>query len=710
MNPYIGKRCPYCNSVFKEDDHIVVCSVCDMPHHFECWQDNQGCATFGCTGLISEMIRPDSGAEAVQIPQQTPPTEPATSNPIEATPVSSVPAPKPAEQPEKPIKVLYESKEMVFMADVPLVLTNTAIIIDNAKEKVFARCTFRSITEKAIAAVLIEVACQDVWGNTLGEPVSFQYLDLNTVRDSVFGQTEPIPLTDNVTRKIRVSIKKVLLKDGTVISGGAAAFTLPEPVLLRDHLGSEALAAEYARETTPNARYVPENGGGYWLCACGALNTDDEINCHKCGCTKEQLQTALDPVALESTRLRVAKETEEAAEKERAEQTERIRQAEEQVKLEQEHKAQEIEMTKAEELAKKRRKKIAAVMIIVPVVIIALLLFISFFVLPFSRYLTARSALQSGNFDTAYNIFRDLGDFLNSKELAHEAQYQKAGEKMESTQYSEAIDLFEMLGNYKDSADKLLEAKYLRADQCQTNKEYKESYELYLELDDYKKSQDEVLVTVMLWEAEALGASDTSEADDFSETVKLTSSQYEMFYSTIMVFLTGHENATYWYKWGGTNASKNVKTMLEMLPSYYKDTGTLLKLFTLLARTEGNYSTLFRDNETLMRQCWSLGFVKDLAEQDAAIALFLEGYWTTYSGNYYLNFFKNDDGGTSSNHNLPWTAKPYGTKYFGIHSMVYVWEDENSKELAKVYRFEIVDYDTIRVYCYKDNNTYMLYR
>lgn len=62
MNKYIGKICPYCKGVIKETDEIVVCSVCDMPHHKECWIDNQGCTTFGCTGTIS--TPKDDGSKA----------------------------------------------------------------------------------------------------------------------------------------------------------------------------------------------------------------------------------------------------------------------------------------------------------------------------------------------------------------------------------------------------------------------------------------------------------------------------------------------------------------------------------------------------------------------------------------------------------------------------------------------------------------------
>lgn len=52
MNEFIGKICPYCKTEFKENDDVVVCSTCDMPHHKDCWIANEGCTTFGCLGAI----------------------------------------------------------------------------------------------------------------------------------------------------------------------------------------------------------------------------------------------------------------------------------------------------------------------------------------------------------------------------------------------------------------------------------------------------------------------------------------------------------------------------------------------------------------------------------------------------------------------------------------------------------------------------------
>ncbi len=52
---YIGKICPYCKCEITADDTIVKCSICDMPHHRDCWIENQGCTTFGCDGTIQSI-------------------------------------------------------------------------------------------------------------------------------------------------------------------------------------------------------------------------------------------------------------------------------------------------------------------------------------------------------------------------------------------------------------------------------------------------------------------------------------------------------------------------------------------------------------------------------------------------------------------------------------------------------------------------------
>ena len=81
MNQYIGKICPYCKSPITEESDVVVCSVCEMPHHKDCWIENSGCTTFGCTGTISA---PDNAPEN-NTPEETDTVFPGTDDPAPET-------------------------------------------------------------------------------------------------------------------------------------------------------------------------------------------------------------------------------------------------------------------------------------------------------------------------------------------------------------------------------------------------------------------------------------------------------------------------------------------------------------------------------------------------------------------------------------------------------------------------------------------------
>ena len=41
-------NCPVCCTEIQPDDEKIVCPDCKMPYHEDCWNDNNGCATYGC--------------------------------------------------------------------------------------------------------------------------------------------------------------------------------------------------------------------------------------------------------------------------------------------------------------------------------------------------------------------------------------------------------------------------------------------------------------------------------------------------------------------------------------------------------------------------------------------------------------------------------------------------------------------------------------
>lgn len=70
----LGKVCPYCRFAFVAGDSVTTCPVCELPHHTDCWTENEGCTTYGCTGE-SEAPQPTPASvdpEVTQFPAPTP--------------------------------------------------------------------------------------------------------------------------------------------------------------------------------------------------------------------------------------------------------------------------------------------------------------------------------------------------------------------------------------------------------------------------------------------------------------------------------------------------------------------------------------------------------------------------------------------------------------------------------------------------------------
>ncbi|HMS65079.1 MAG TPA: RING finger protein [Ignavibacteria bacterium] len=56
--------CTFCQTPIKNQDEELICPSCTSPYHIECWEENKGCAVYGCgekfTGKINEVSFHDS--------------------------------------------------------------------------------------------------------------------------------------------------------------------------------------------------------------------------------------------------------------------------------------------------------------------------------------------------------------------------------------------------------------------------------------------------------------------------------------------------------------------------------------------------------------------------------------------------------------------------------------------------------------------------
>ena len=64
--------CPYCQTRLLPGERVRECAQCHNPHHENCWNENGGCTTFGCSGHSPSTFSPAA-----------PPTAYATADHIE---------------------------------------------------------------------------------------------------------------------------------------------------------------------------------------------------------------------------------------------------------------------------------------------------------------------------------------------------------------------------------------------------------------------------------------------------------------------------------------------------------------------------------------------------------------------------------------------------------------------------------------------------
>ena len=486
-----GKTCPFCKTPFKEDDVIVVCSVCEMPHHLSCWQENNGCTTFGCTGTIKETIGNVTNNNA------TPVISPTAAQPVQEKSVQ-----KP-EQPARRFETLFENEPNTIQGNVPVLIEKLSLIIDHQNESLMARCIFRSLTDKPIMALLVDVVCTDVWGKKAQSVEGFQFLDLKTKRDSTFGQTKPIPIPDSATRAIEVVIKKVLYTDRTMVDASTDISVLPKQELLESFFASAELAKEYARESNDRAKYTTVEGEHYWRCACGAINEREDGTCYRCHADKAHLLSLLNVELISGNLTAFNEEKRLKAEREQAEREEQLRQAEERMRLaqeEKERKEKEEAERKAEELRQKKAKRKKTVkrtsLITAAVLLVGFLVYATgWHIIPYIRYQNACKALEAQSFDEAYNTFVALGTFSDSSEKAIDTLYQKGVYLMNNGSYLDAATEFERVPDYQDSKDQAVycrnEAAYLDAKALFESGSYKEAADAFTALSDYSDSSDQ---------------------------------------------------------------------------------------------------------------------------------------------------------------------------------------------------------------------------
>ena len=85
------------------------------------------------------------------------------------------------------------------------------------------------------------------------------------------------------------------------------------------------------------------------------------------------------------------------------------------------------------------------------------------FLVPAIKYSSATKLLETGDYEQAETIFRELDSYKDSKEMVNEAIYLHGKELHDNGEFESAIKLFQSLEKYKDSPTMVKRSIYAQA-------------------------------------------------------------------------------------------------------------------------------------------------------------------------------------------------------------------------------------------------------
>lgn len=368
-------------------------------------------------------------------------------------------------------------------------------------------------------------------------------------------------------------------------------------------------------------------------------------------------------------------------------------------------------------------------------------------------YIDAGLLLDNGKYDKATEAFSVLGNYFKAEEMIDEVQYRYAVNLLNNKQFDEAKTEFSSLGEYKDSSSMINEVDYANAVYFLENAEYENAIILFTDLNDYKDSKDMVM-----------------ECEYQKAVVYISKGRFENAKDKLINLITrGYSKAEELYNevvylMALDDIKKSSSTLSNIIPAFnklqeinpYKDSNKILedlserimdfaydKLYDGFYKSAKAYFNIVEDYfwiDDLIEICDMLNMIEETSDksslyyladrqisitrseyktllnsddiididkyllEDAVIQHFLNGRWKTSSGRYYFEMYW-DKESWYADYNLPWKDGIY----YNIKDAIYSLTQKKGSD-KKVYRFIYINYNTIKIYCYKDKKTYTLYR
>ena len=181
-----------------------------------------------------------------------------------------------------------------IIPDVPMIIERIVLSKDKTSEECFLQCIFRNLSDKIIAALMVEVLCYDIWGELIGKEDSVQYLDLSVEKNHSFGASKRIHLSLATTRLVNLIPKRVRYDNGEIVDCCREKEQIPCEESLSQYFDGDQFVDMYQILTTNQATIVPVEVGSAWRCSCGEINSNNDEACCNCGVLRTNAFALLD--------------------------------------------------------------------------------------------------------------------------------------------------------------------------------------------------------------------------------------------------------------------------------------------------------------------------------------------------------------------------------------------------------------------------------
>lgn len=346
-------------------------------------------------------------------------------------------------------------------------------------------------------------------------------------------------------------------------------------------------------------------------------------------------------------------------------------------------------------------KKLFSVKVIAIVMSVLLLAFCMVIIFFQSMYSSAEKKLAQQDYSGAKRIFSTIYVYRDSRAKIKECSYVEANALLKAGNTDGARAALKRLGDYKDSKTLLKQCDYEDAIALLSGGKFEDAKKKFLEIVDYADSEDMVnecdyqVALSHKNDGDLLTAyNEFSALDGYKDSANIKNSlKSDIYYKGTEIYRSGDYSLakSYFDVSDNVGREEDYKTLI----SAHDGNATVYELKNLIG---------FEDANTLLLS-------------DKYIYSFLKGTWRTgssssyyysrysyYSSYRYIQYY---DSGSSTrcSYNLPVTGGDYYKLSDGFH-----YTGSDSSGWHKEWKFEIINENKIRVYCYKDSSSYVLER